>query len=72
MIHFFLSALQAPAASSALTGLMCGKKDDEGDNYDEKQGNNSNEADLQGGPAGLLSRLWRVGFRHSRVFSFSC
>lgn len=51
---------------------MCGKKDDEGDDDDEEQGDDSYKADLQGGPAGLLSRLGGVGLCHSQVSSFSC
>lgn len=37
-----------------LTTLLCGKEDDEGDDDDEEQGDNGNEADLQGAPAELL------------------
>lgn len=54
---------------SPLTSLLCGKQDDEGNNDNEKQGDDSDEADLQGGPAGLLSRLGGIGLCHSQVSS---
>lgn len=57
---------------SALTSLLRGEEDDKGNDDDEEQGDNGNEADLQGGPAGLLSRFGGVGLRHSRVSSFCC
>lgn len=57
-------------SSAALTCLLCGEEDDESDDDDEKQGDNGDEADLQGGPAWLLGRLGRGCLRHSRVSSF--
>lgn len=57
---------------SALTSLLRGEEDDEGNDDDEEQGDDGNEADLQGGPAGLLRRFRGVGLRHSRVSSFCC
>lgn len=57
-------------SSAALTCLLCGEEDDESDDDDEKQGDNGDEADLQGGPAWLLGRLGRVRLRHSRISSF--
>lgn len=59
-------------SNSGLTSLLCGKQNDEGNDDDEEQGDDGNEPDLQGGPAGLLSRLGWVGLCHSQVSSFSC
>lgn len=56
----------------ALTALLCGKEDNEGDNDDEEQGDDCDEADLQRGPARLLGRFGGVGLRHLQVSSFSC
>lgn len=61
-----------PLTYVALTGLMCGEEDDEGNDDDEEQGDNGDKADLQGGPAGLFSRLGGVGLCHSQVSCFSC
>lgn len=72
IFHSSYGLLKSSAPSSALTCLLCGKEDDERNDDDEKQGDNGNEADLQGGPAGLLSRFGGVGLCHSRVSSFGC
>lgn len=50
---------------------MHGEEDDEGDDDDEEQGDDRDEADLQGGPAGLLPQFGMSGLRHSGVLSFS-
>lgn len=55
-----------------LTAFLGGEEDDEGHDDDEEQGDDGDQADLQGGPAGLLGQLWGVAFRHAQLSSFRC
>lgn len=59
------------ALSLQLTFLMDGEEGDEGDDDDEEQGDNRDEADFQGGPAGLLTQFGMSGLSHPEVLSFS-
>lgn len=68
----FLIYLYQSSVVRSLTRLLCGKEDDEGNDDNEEQGDNSNEADLQGGPSELLSRLGGVSLCHSWHSFFNC
>lgn len=57
--------------SLQLTFLMDGEEDNEGHDDDEEQGHDCDEADFQGGPAGLLTQFGMSGLGHSGLLCFS-